>query len=203
MSGNTVFHTLLRMNVVKQIVIGLLLGIALYIVSPQAAMAVQILGKMFVGALQAIAPFLVFVLVTAAITKHQKGNETQIKPILLLYLIGTLGAALVAVAAGLAFPTTLALGSAKEGFNPPQGIVEILHTLMMKLVDNPVSALAGGNYIGILAWSLLLGFAPLSPTPPTPCPPSSAGSSASPRWASSASLPPPWPKPASARSWAI
>ena len=82
MSGNTVFHTLLRMNVVKQIVIGLLLGIALYIVSPQAAMAVQILGKMFVGALQAVAPFLVFVLVTAAITKHQKGNETQIKPIL-------------------------------------------------------------------------------------------------------------------------
>ena len=159
MSGNTVFHTLLRMNVVKQIVIGLLLGIAVYIVSPQAAMAVQILGKMFVGALQAIAPFLVFVLVTAAITKHQKGNETQLKPILLLYLLGTLGAALVAVAAGLAFPTPLALGSAKEGFNPPQGIVEILHTLMMKLVDNPVSALAGGNYIGILAWSLLLGFA--------------------------------------------
>ena len=159
MANNTALQSLLRMSVVKQIIIGLILGVSVYAVSVPAAKAVGILGSMFVGALKAVAPFLVFILVTAAITKHQKGNETHIKPILVLYLIGTLGAALVAVAAGLAYPTELKLVSGQEGIAPPEGITAVLKTLLLNLVSNPIKALAEGNYIGILAWALLLGFA--------------------------------------------
>ena len=84
MANNTALQSLLRMSVVKQIIIGLILGVAVYTVSVPAAKAVGILGSMFVGALKAVAPFLVFILVTAAITKHQKGNETHNKPNLVL-----------------------------------------------------------------------------------------------------------------------
>ncbi|MDO4878157.1 MAG: serine/threonine transporter SstT [Neisseria sp.] len=149
-----------KTSVVQQIALGLVLGCLLGYFAPKAGMAAGILGDMFVGALKAVAPFLVFILVTAAITKHQKGNEAHIKPILLLYLLGTLGAALVAVAAGFLFPVTLKLiGKGGGEGAPPQGITEVMQKLLMNLVDNPVSALAGGNYIGILAWALVLGFA--------------------------------------------
>mgnify|MGYP000981269049 FL=1 len=153
-------RVLKKTSVVQQIVIGLVLGCLLGYFQPKAGMAVGILGDMFVNALKAVAPFLVFILVAAAITKHQKGNEAYVKPILLLYLLGTLGAALVAVAASFWFPVTLKLIQAEEGGSvPPDGFAEVLQTLLLKLVDNPVSALANGNYVGILAWALVLGFA--------------------------------------------
>lgn len=153
-------RVLKKTSVVQQIVIGLVLGCLLGYFQPKAGMAVGILGDMFVNALKAVAPFLVFILVAAAITRHQKGNEAYVKPILLLYLLGTLGAALVAVAASFWFPVTLKLIQAEEGGSvPPDGFAEVLQTLLLKLVDNPVSALANGNYVGILAWALVLGFA--------------------------------------------
>mgnify|MGYP000843660463 FL=1 len=158
-TNNPFLRALKRTSTVQQIVIGLVLGVLLYIISPSAAKTVGIFGDMFVGALKAVAPFLVFVLVTAAITKHQKGNETHIKPILLLYLLGTLGAALVAVAAGLFFPTELKLIGGNVDSAAPSGIGEVLKTVLLNLVDNPIKALSGGNYIGILAWALMLGFA--------------------------------------------
>ena len=158
-TNNPFLRALKRTSTVQQIVIGLVLGVLLYIVSPSAAKTAGIFGDMFVGALKAVAPFLVFVLVTAAITKHQKGNETHIKPILLLYLLGTLGAALVAVAAGLFFPTELKLIGGNVDSAAPSGIGEVLKTVLLNLVDNPIKALSSGNYIGILAWALMLGFA--------------------------------------------
>ena len=88
-TNNPFLRALKRTSTVQQIVIGLVLGVLLYIVSPSAAKTAGIFGDMFVGALKAVAPFLVFVLVTAAITKHQKGNETHIKPILLYIGRGT------------------------------------------------------------------------------------------------------------------
>ena len=157
-TNNPFLRALKRTSTVQQIVIGLVLGVLLYIISPSAAKTAGIFGDMFVGALKAVAPFLVFVLVTAAITKHQKGNETHIKPILLLYLLGTLGAALVAVAAGLFFPTELKLIGGNVDSAAPSGIGEVLKTVLLNLVDNPIKALSGGNYIGILAWALGQGY---------------------------------------------
>ena len=95
-------------SLVWQIVIGLILGIALAAVWPQGAKSVGLLGDFFVGALKAVAPVLVLVLVASAIAQHKTGNQVYIKPILLLYLLGTFAAALVAVLVGFVFATSLA-----------------------------------------------------------------------------------------------
>ena len=159
-SSNPLLNAVNSVSLVKQIAIGLVLGILVAVVSPNIGLAAGLLGSLFVGALKAVAPILVFVLVAAAIAQHQKGNEAFVKPIIVLYIIGTFTAALVAVLASLAFPTTLVLANAGDvSTNPPSGIVEVMKTLLMNLVANPVNALANANYIGILAWGLVLGFA--------------------------------------------
>ena len=159
-SGNPILHMMNRVSLVKQIVIGLVLGIALAWLSPQAGMAVGLLGNLFVGALKAVAPVLVFVLVMSAIAQHQKGNEAYVKPIIVLYIIGTFLAALSAVIASFMFPTNIILvPTGGIDVTPPSGIVEVLKTLLMNLVANPVNAIANANYIGILAWALVLGAA--------------------------------------------
>ena len=161
MSGLSSFWQMLnRFSLVQQIIVGLILGILLAVISPAAGLAAGILGSLFVGALKAVAPVLVFVLVMAAITQHQTGNEAHIKPILVLYLLGTFSAAVVAVVVSLAFPTQLVLSSSGQvDMTPPSGIVEVLKTLLMNLVANPINAIANANYIGILAWALVFGFA--------------------------------------------
>ena len=159
-SGNPILHMMNRVSLVKQIVIGLVLGIALAWLSPQAGMAVGLLGNLFVGALKAVAPVLVFVLVMSAIAQHQKGNEAYVKPIIVLYIIGTFLAALSAVIASFMFPTNIILvPTGGIDVTPPSGIVEVLKTLLMNLVANPVNAIANANYISILAWALVLGAA--------------------------------------------
>ncbi|MBF0803156.1 MULTISPECIES: serine/threonine transporter SstT [unclassified Neisseria] len=159
-SGNPVIDAVNRISLVQQIVAGLVLGMLLAWLSPSAGMAAGLLGSLFVGALKAVAPVLVFVLVTAAISQHQKGSEAHIKPIILLYAVGTFLAALSAVVAGFVFPTEIALVNASNvDTAPPSGIVEVLKTLLMNLVANPVAAVANANYIGILAWAVVLGFA--------------------------------------------
>ena len=160
MSGLSSFWQMLnRFSLVQQIIVGLILGILLAVISPAAGLAAGILGSLFVGALKAVAPVLVFVLVMAAITQHQAGSEAHIKPILVLYLLGTFSAAAVAVVVSLAFPTQLILSSSQVDMAPPSGIVEVLKTLLMNLVANPINAIANANYIGILAWALVFGFA--------------------------------------------
>lgn len=160
MSGLSSFWQMLnRFSLVQQIIVGLILGILLAVISPAVGLAAGILGSLFVGALKAVAPVLVFVLVMAAITQHQAGSEAHIKPILVLYLLGTFSAAAVAVVVSLVFPTQLILSSSQVDMTPPSGIVEVLKTLLMNLVANPVNAIANANYIGILAWALVFGFA--------------------------------------------
>ena len=149
-----------RIGLIWQIVIGMIIGIIIGQFIPSAAPTVGILGSLFVGALKAVAPFLVFILVTAAIAQHNEGAQTHMRPILLLYLIGTFGAAVIAVVASFMFPTSLTLVAAPEtNLAPPSGIAEVLKNVLMSLVSNPISALSSGNYIGILAWALMLGFA--------------------------------------------
>lgn len=158
-AAHPLIQLLNRTSLVLQICIGLLAGIALAFFLPQAAASVSLLGTVFVSALKAVAPVLVLVLVAASIANHQQGQHTHIKPILLLYLIGTLSAALIAVAASFAFPSSLALVSNSAELSPPGGISEVLKTLLLNVVDNPVNALLTGNFIGILAWAIALGFA--------------------------------------------
>ncbi len=147
-----------EISLVKRIICGLIIGIVLGLVVPQAT-ALSLLGNLFVGALKAIAPILVLFLVMSALAKHQEGKQTNMKHIIGLYLLGTFLAGLMAVIASFLFPVTLTLTQSTSDITPPGGIGEVLNTLMMNLVANPVDALVNANYIGILAWAVLLGIA--------------------------------------------
>ncbi|MCV9878797.1 serine/threonine transporter SstT [Brenneria izbisi] len=146
-------------SLVQQILLGLAAGIILASLSPQAAIAAGLLGTLFVGALKAVAPVLVLMLVMASIANHQQGQKTNIRPILMLYLIGTFSAALVAVVLSTLFPSTLVLNAQAEDITPPSGIVAVLEGLLMSIIANPIHALLNANYIGILVWAIGLGIA--------------------------------------------
>lgn len=148
-----------RTSIVTQIVISLVAGTIFALVWPDAAVRVEILGTLFISALKAVAPILVLILVIAAISNQQPGQTTQLKPILGLYLVGTLSAAMVAVVASMAFPSTLVLKEASTGMTAPGGISEVLLQLLKNMVDNPVNALLHANYIGILVWAVGMGIA--------------------------------------------
>ncbi|GAK21242.1 LOW QUALITY PROTEIN: sodium/dicarboxylate symporter [Vibrio sp. JCM 19052] len=159
MQHNSLVARYARGNLVLQILVGIVLGILLATISPSHAESVGMLGSLFVGALKAIAPILVFILVAASIANQKKNQHTYMRPIVILYLAGTFFAALTAVVLSFLFPTNLTLVTGAEGATPPQGIAEVIQTLLFKLVDNPVNALVEANYIGILAWGVGLGLA--------------------------------------------
>ncbi|EOI3529122.1 serine/threonine transporter SstT [Cronobacter dublinensis] len=157
--GGGLLRRLAQGSLVKQILVGLVLGILLAWVSKPAAIAVGLLGMLFVGALKAVAPVLVLMLVMASIANHKHGQKTNIRPILWLYLLGTFSAALTAVLFSFLFPSTLHLATGATEITPPGGIVDVLRDLLLSMVANPVDALLKGNYIGILVWAVGLGFA--------------------------------------------
>ena len=146
------------LSLVKRIIAGLIIGIILAVTVPDAAQPITIFGTLFVGALKAVAPILVFFLVASAISQHRKGQQTNMKSVIGLYLLGTFSAALVAVIMSFLFPVTLTLGSGVEDIAAPGGVVEVLKGLLLNVVDNPIKALYNANYIGILTWALMLGF---------------------------------------------
>jgi len=143
-----------KQNLVLKIIIGIVFGA---LIVPELGKSASILGKLFVSALQALAPILIFLLVIASLATHREGQESHMRPILLLYFIGTLAAATTAVMVSFLFPTTLTLVGAEIVSSAPQGIGEVLNTLLFKVVENPVKALLGANYIGILAWAIGFG----------------------------------------------
>ena len=157
--GGGLLHRLAQGSLVKQILVGLVLGILLAWLSKPAAIAVGLLGTLFVGALKAVAPVLVLMLVMASIANHKHGQKTNIRPILWLYLLGTFSAALTAVLFSFLFPSTLHLVAGATDITPPTGIVGVLRDLLLSMVANPIDALLKGNYIGILVWAVGLGFA--------------------------------------------
>ena len=148
-----------KLSLVKQIIIGLIIGIVLALTVPKYVAGITIFGDLFVGALKAVAPVLVFFLVMSAISQHKTGQKTNMKSILILYLVGTLLASIAAVVASFVFPLKLDLAAGVDSIAPPEGIVEVLKTLLFNVVSNPVSALMNANYIGILTWAILLGIA--------------------------------------------
>lgn len=148
-----------NISLVKRIIMGLVVGITLALTAPGAAKPIAIFGSLFVGALKSVAPILVFFLVMTAISQHKSGAKTTMKSIVFLYLLGTFLSGLVAVVTSFMFPIELTLGAGVQDVAPPGGVVEVLKTLLLNIVDNPVNALVNANYIGILAWALILGIA--------------------------------------------
>jgi len=144
---------------IKLIAAGLVIGIIIALAAPQAVPAVAVLGDLFVRALKGIAPVLVFVLVMNALAQKNSDASAAMKPIVRLYVFATFCASLVAVAFSFAFPTALHLQVADAQLAPPSGIIEVLHNLILSVVDNPIHALATANYIGILGWACLAGIA--------------------------------------------
>lgn len=154
---NSTFAWVNRQSLILKIVIGILLGLALALISPTAGQSVAVLGQLFVAALKAVAPALIFFLVVASIANQNQSTPNKMRPILLLYLIGTLAAAAIAVSLSFMFPTQLTLNVEQATNSAPQGLGEILQGLLFKVVENPIQALLSGNYIGILAWAIGLG----------------------------------------------
>lgn len=149
-----VFQKWNDISLVKRIIAGLILGTVLGIVVPQAT-PISMLGNLFTEALKGIAPILVFFLVMSSIANHKQGAKTNMGHVVVLYLVGTLSAAFVAVAGSYLFPVTITLTDAVEGTVAPGGVGEVLQTLLLNLVQNPVTAIYSGNYIGILAWAVV------------------------------------------------
>lgn len=145
-------------SLILRIVIGLAIGIVLALAVPQFT-AISILGTMFVGALKAIAPVLVFVLVMSSLAQATEGIGKQFRMVIFLYMFSTLLAAVLAVLASFAFPVSLKLTEAAADATPPSGITEVFANLLNNIVSNPIDSLANANYVGILTWSIILGLA--------------------------------------------
>lgn len=147
-----------EISLIKRIVSGLIIGLILGETLPQLTV-LSLFGELFVGALKAVAPILVLFLVMGALANHQDGKQTNMKSIVRLYLLGTFISGAVAVVASFLFPITLTLAESASDIAPPSGISEVLKTLLLNVVSNPIHALANANYIGILTWAILLGIA--------------------------------------------
>lgn len=146
-------------SLVSQIALGLIAGVAFAYFFQDAAKSVALLGDLFVKALKSVAPVLVFVLVMASIANHRQGSQSRMGRVIALYLVGTFFAALLAVVVSFMFPITIQLQVLEESVSPPGNITEVLLTLLLNIVSNPVEALLNANYMGILAWAIALGIA--------------------------------------------
>ena len=148
-----------RTSLIKRIAIGVVIGAVLGLLIPKVTV-IGLLGDMFVGGLKAIAPLLVFALVANALSQTREGQQSNMKTVIVLYLFGTFAAALTAVISHYIFPISLKLGAAAATkASAPQGVGEVFKDLLLKMVDNPINALAQANYIGVLVWAVVFGFA--------------------------------------------
>ncbi|MDD3279741.1 MAG: serine/threonine transporter SstT [Lachnospiraceae bacterium] len=152
------FEKWMNISLVKRILAGLILGALLGMFLPKAT-AIAVLGDLFVGALRAVAPILVFFLVISSLCNAGKSHGGVIKTVILLYMLSTLLAAVIAVFVSMIFPITLTLQTPATDATAPSGLFEVLETLLLNVVSNPIDALANANYLGILAWASLLGIA--------------------------------------------
>ena len=150
-------HKWNHISLVKRIIVGLILGAALGTLLPQASV-IGILVTLFVNALKALAPLLVFFLVLHSLSQHKKGAKSNMSAVIVFYLIGTFLAALCAVVTSFLFPSTLILAEQAEQA-APGGIADVLQNLLNSAVSNPISAIAEANYIGVLLWAVVFGLA--------------------------------------------
>lgn len=145
-------------SLVLRIVIGLAIGVLLALLCPGAKF-VGIFGTLFVSALKAIAPLLVAVIVMSSIANAKGGMGARFRTVIILYLLSTTIAAVVAVAGSFIFPVSMRLQDAATSADAPVGIVDVLRNLLSGAVSNPVAALGQGNYLAVLFWAVLIGLA--------------------------------------------
>ena len=148
-----------KTNLVLRIFIGIIIGVALAITLPKMDW-LSVLGDLFVGALKAIAPMLVLILVMSSLAQGVKSAGGKFRTVISLYMFSTFLAAITAVVASFLFPQTLTLNTEAQDIGAvPQGLSEILHNLLVKIVINPISSLSESNYLGILFWAIITGLA--------------------------------------------
>ncbi|MBY4961272.1 serine/threonine transporter SstT [Streptococcus suis] len=156
---NKIISVWKKMNLIRKIGIGVVLGVLLGLIAPKIAV-IALFGSLFVGALKAIAPLLVLTLVAHALSQAPAGQKSNMRTVICLYLFGTFAAAFIAVGASYLFPIKLVLSTTTTtDITPPQGIAEVFQDLLLKIVDNPINALATANYIGVLTWAAVFGLA--------------------------------------------
>lgn len=154
------------MNLILRILGGIVVGVVLALIFPEIGW-LGILGTLFVGALKAIAPILVFVLVISSIAQAKGQFGNKFATVIFLYIASTLVAAMTAAVASFVFPVTLTFTQTAVEQTAPSGINEVFSGLLENIISNPVSSLANANYIGILAWAVLLGLALRAANPGT------------------------------------
>ncbi len=147
-----------KTSLIIRIAIGLVIGVILGLIIPGASW-IGFLGEIFVGALKAIAPVLVFVLVTSSLCQGREKLGNKFKTVLILYVVSTFLAALVSVVASFIFPVSLKLNQTAEAESVVSGIGEVIKNLLLGMVANPLESISSGKYIGILFWAALLGLA--------------------------------------------
>lgn len=154
-----VFSAWQQCNLMLRILMGIIIGSVLALTLPGQAV-VSMLGDLFVGALKGIAPVLVFVLVAASVSKARNGLGSRFKSVVMLYLLSTLVAAVVAVFVSFLFPVTIALTNTPDASNAaPGALSEVFQNIVKKIVCNPIEAISGANYLSILFWSIIVGLA--------------------------------------------
>ena len=146
-----------RIPFIMQIVLGMIFGIILAYLVPQGQSFITMLGDLFVSGLKAIAPLLVFVLVSASIARHKQGADAKLKPILVLYVLAMALSAATALIMTRIFPSTFTVLATQAVAETPQDVSTVLVGCIKKAVDNPVNALISGNYLAILLWGILFG----------------------------------------------
>ncbi|MCD8199961.1 MAG: serine/threonine transporter SstT [Coriobacteriaceae bacterium] len=150
-------HAYNSVSLIIRILIGLVIGAVLGIFFKDLPV-IPLLGTLFTGALKSIAPVLVFFLVISALLGAKA--DRSMGTIIILYLIGTLCAAIVAVVASMLFPSPLTLDvSAYDDMSEISDVGSIFVTLLTNIVCNPIEALSEANYLGVLCWAILLGIA--------------------------------------------
>jgi len=154
---NKLISFYVKVPIILRIAVGLVIGAALGLLAPMAGF-IAVFGDIFVGALKAIAPLLVLVLVISSLAKAGAGIGKRFRTVILFYISSTLLAAIVAVIVSYLFPVTIKLAGAAEN-SAPAGLGEVFRSLIGNMVQNPVSAVMDGNYVGILTWSVILGLA--------------------------------------------
>ena len=145
-------------SLIVKILIGLALGALFGLLTPQATF-LSIPGDLFVGALKGVAPLLVFVLVISSLANATGNIGKRFTTVIALYLASTLIAAVISVIASFLFPMTIKLTTGDIGSTPPGGLLEIFKSILGSIVQNPITAISSANYVGILAWAVILGIA--------------------------------------------
>ena len=147
-----------KVPLILRIAVALVIGAAIALLFPEATF-ISVLGDLFVGALKAIAPVLVFVLIISALSSAGKGIGKRFAKVILFYMISTLLAAVLAVAVSYAVKLSIPLVDYNGSHNPPMALLEVLSSLLTSMVTNPITAIMNGNYVAILTWAIMIGLA--------------------------------------------